>query len=160
MNEEEIVYVYELVCRFSGLKLVGMINRRNVKNTIFFTNRLNDLSYRHCFVMSFDFQQTVRSNPNDDDVQLPTQKPFHLRKLRDVCDDALGMVLKMSDDSCIVALANPTKIYEKKMNLSTIAASIKPRSIIRSDYGPFGYLFKRIINDWLINDQTDMALLM
>lgn len=159
LTMSEIKYVYEVMCRYSGLKLISKVNSQTVTNSIYVTNSTRVNSYKNVMIVDFDLKIVGFEEPTSIKVNPIPHKPFKLLKLKDLCDSSVHQVVKMNDDTLILIIDNIKSTYEINEHISNADSLIPARSISHSDYGSLKIEFIKIASLLLADEQKEIVSL-
>lgn len=160
LTNKEITYVYEVMCRYSGLKLIGRTTAKTVTNSIFITDSKRVNSYEHCIVVDTNLHAVVMSEPDGSKLSIKLHTPLRIPLFKQVCDNAVHQVIKMNDDTYILALSNTKSTYINKVPIPEMSSTVKAKSISHCDYTSLKVIFLKIINDLLIDEQKELRNLL
>lgn len=159
LTMSEIKYVYEVMCRYSGLKLISKVNSQTVTNSIYVTNSTRVNSYKNVMIVDFDLKIVGFESPTSIKVNPIPHKPFKLLKLKDLCDSSVHQVVKMNDDTLILIIDNIKSTYEINEHISNADSLIPARSISHSDYESLKIEFIKIASLLLADEQKEIVSL-
>ena len=159
LTASEIKYVYEVMCRYSGLKLISKVTSRNVTNSIYVTNNLRINSYHNVVVLDFNLKVVGQESPNSVKINIKPHIPFKVEKLKQLCDSSVYQVVKMNDDTLLLIIDNIKATYQDKKHISNSDTLIPARSISHSDYGSLKIEFIKIASSLLNDEQKEIVTL-
>lgn len=156
LTMNEIKYVYEVMCRYSGLKLIQKTTAKTVHDTIFITNSKSIFTYKHCLISDFDFKIVKEEEPTLEKLAIKPHLPIRIGMFKDVCDQSVHQVIRINDDAFMIVINDWKSTYIDLKPLAEAKATSKAKSISCSEYTSLKTVFVKVIDALLIDEQSEL----